>query len=254
VKSLLRNSQPGFTLLEIIITLIIASILGAMVYPYFGSIFTESVTPIARLNSVFEIHKAMENITADYNNHTIWQASTSYSIDSIVTPTTKNWHFYRCTTAGTSGASEPTWPTAAGGTVTDGGVAWTENTPPKWVQLTMYSIGDFVIPTTKNGHRYRCTTAGISGASEPTWPTAKGGTFIDGTVTWTESGKLAVLKDNIATLNYGSYTVVENKYIKFNPSSNLEEDIVSGDPENILKVKIKNDLDETLTALFTSED
>jgi len=254
MKSLLRNSQLGFTLLEIIITLIIASILGTMMYSYFGSAFIGSSTPIARLNSVFELHKAMENITADYNNHTIWQASTSYSIDAIVIPTTKNWHFYRCTTAGTSAASEPTWPTAAGGTVTDGGVTWTEDTRPNWAGLTTYSMGDFVVSTTKNGHRYRCTTAGTSAASEPTWPTTKAGTVVDGTITWTENGKLPVLKDNIDALTYGSYTVVENKYIKFNPSSNQEEDIVSGDPENILKVVIQNDLGETLTALFTSED
>jgi prepilin-type N-terminal cleavage/methylation domain-containing protein len=254
MKSLLRNSQPGFTLLEIIITLILASILGSLVYSYFGSAFMRSSTPIARLNKAFHLHEAMENITADYNNHTIWQASASYSINAIVISTTKNWHFYRCTTAGTSGASEPTWPTAAGGTVTDGGITWTEDTPPKWGQFTIYSIGNFVVPATKNGHRYRCTTAGTSGASEPTWPTTKAGTVVDGSVTWTENGKLPVLKDNIDALNYGIYTVVENKYIKFNPSSNQEEDIVSGDPENILKVKIQNDLGETLTALFTSED
>ena len=194
MKSSLRNSQPGFTLLEIIATLIIALILGSLVYTYFGSAFTESGTPITRLKSAFELHKAMENITADYNNHTIWQASTSYSID------------------------------------------------------------DIVIPTTKNGHRYRCTTAGTSAASEPTWPTTKAGTAVDGTVTWTEDGKLPILKDNIDALHYGNYTVVENKYIKFNPSSNQEEDIVSGDPENILKVKIQNDLGETLTSLFISKD
>ena len=254
MKMLPRNSQMGFTLLEIILTLIIASILGSLVYTYFGSAFTESGTPITRLKSAFELHKAMENITADYNNHTPWQASTSYSNDDIVIPTTKNGHRYRCTTAGTSAASEPTWPTTKAGTVVDGTVTWTEDTPPDWEVLTAYSIDDFVSPTTKNGHRYRCTTAGTSAASEPTWPTTKAGTVVDGTVTWTENGKLPVLKDNIDALNYGSYTVVENKYIKFNPSTNQEEDIVSGDPENILKVVIQNDLGETLTALFTSKD
>lgn len=32
---------------------------------------------------------------------------------------------------------------------------------------------------------FRCTTAGTSGASEPTWPDTPGDTVVDGTVTWT---------------------------------------------------------------------
>lgn len=52
-----------------------------------------------------------------------WVASTAYAVDDLVQPTTPNGHFYKCTVAGTSGSSEPTWPTD-GTTVTDGGVTW----------------------------------------------------------------------------------------------------------------------------------
>ena len=54
-----------------------------------------------------------------------------------------------------------------------------------WEASTAYSVGDFVAPTTQNGKRYECTTAGTSDSSEPTWPTTAGGTVEDNTATWT---------------------------------------------------------------------
>lgn len=55
--------------------------------------------------------------------------SAAVSLNQTTVPATMNGHMYRCTTAGTTGASEPTWPTTSGGTVTDGTVVWTEMTP-----------------------------------------------------------------------------------------------------------------------------
>jgi len=57
-----------------------------------------------------------------------WAASTAYALNAYVLPTTRNGRIYRATVAGTSAASEPTWPTTDGGTVVDGGVTWTEQT------------------------------------------------------------------------------------------------------------------------------
>lgn len=54
-----------------------------------------------------------------------WQASTAYSLGDAVRPTTRNGYAYECTVAGTSGGSEPTWPTTPGNTVVDGTVTWT---------------------------------------------------------------------------------------------------------------------------------
>lgn len=63
-----------------------------------------------------------------------WEASTAYALNEGVVvpgwsdnqteaaPTNINW--YKATVAGTSGSSEPSWPTVAGNTVTDGGVTW----------------------------------------------------------------------------------------------------------------------------------
>ena len=58
---------------------------------------------------------------------TTWAVSTAYTSASYVIPTTPNGRFYHCTTAGTShAATEPTWPTTKGATVTDGTATWTD--------------------------------------------------------------------------------------------------------------------------------
>lgn len=61
-----------------------------------------------------------------------------------------------------------------------------------WRPTTTQAVGDRMLPTetNKNGHFYRATsiTTGITGSTEPTWPTGAGATVTDGGVTWTESG------------------------------------------------------------------
>jgi hypothetical protein len=52
-----------------------------------------------------------------------WSGSTAYSLGDIVMPASPNGHSYRVVSAGTSGGSEPSWPTG-GGSVSDGGVVW----------------------------------------------------------------------------------------------------------------------------------
>jgi hypothetical protein len=55
----------------------------------------------------------------------VWTASTAYSVGAKVSPTTANGYYYECTTAGTSGTTQPSWPTTEGATVQDGTVVWT---------------------------------------------------------------------------------------------------------------------------------
>ncbi|MBI5523373.1 MAG: hypothetical protein HY910_12150 [Desulfarculus sp.] len=57
---------------------------------------------------------------------TRWAASTAYALNDLRIPSVPNGHYYKCTTAGTSAASAPTWNTGSGGTTSDGGVVWTE--------------------------------------------------------------------------------------------------------------------------------
>lgn len=59
--------------------------------------------------------------------YTAWAASTAYTVGAVRRATTlqASGLVFRCTTAGTSGASQPAWPTDIGSTVTDGTVVWT---------------------------------------------------------------------------------------------------------------------------------
>lgn len=57
---------------------------------------------------------------------TTWAATTAYAVGDIVRKVTGNGHLYRCIIAGTSAATEPTFPTVSGQTVVDNTVTWAE--------------------------------------------------------------------------------------------------------------------------------
>ena len=54
----------------------------------------------------------------------LWYPSTLYEPYQYVRPSTPNNYQYVCVSGGTSGATEPTWPTTVGHTVTDGTCTW----------------------------------------------------------------------------------------------------------------------------------
>ena len=100
-----------------------------------------------------------------------------------------------------------TWPNApqalAGNSNSIGNATGSVNlTVNKWAATTAYSLmnTDIIPNATQNGYTYRCTTAGTSAGSEPTWPTTIGNTVVDGTATWT----------CVRSLQYMSYRGVEN--------------------------------------------
>jgi uncharacterized phage protein gp47/JayE len=53
-----------------------------------------------------------------------WVASTVYTVGDVVLPTTANGYLYICTVAGTSGTTEPTWPTTVDTSVVDNAATW----------------------------------------------------------------------------------------------------------------------------------
>ncbi len=88
--------------------------------------------------------------------------------------------------------------------------------PPVWTASTAFTVrevrdtatGSVVKPTTFNDRHFKCTTAGTSGSSEPSWNLTIGGTTSDGTVTWTtiRAGTIEVTVD--AVTSNGVFTVV----------------------------------------------
>lgn len=168
-----------------------------------------------------EAIQALVDLSTGTLEYTAWAAATAYDEDDIREPTVRNGYLYRATDSGTSDAGEPTWPTTIGDTVVDNGVTWEcwsriptyewddlytavtgelaplinapasfwhePQTRTAWVTATAYAIGDVIIPTTANGHRYICYDAGTSGGVEPTWPT-NGTTVADGTAGWRDMG------------------------------------------------------------------
>lgn len=127
----------------------------------------------------------------------------------------------------TSGASEPTWPTTPGDTVVDNNVTWQNigpiikpwepnitvpidevrtptspgtvyfervaNIEDVWQASTVYNLNDLVVPVGPQGLPYVFIAdsvggTGLSGSSEPTWPTTVGATVVDNDVTWKNVG------------------------------------------------------------------
>ena len=78
-----------------------------------------------------------------------WTASTAYTVreprdtitGSVVKPSSFNDRHFKCTIAGTSGTSEPSWNTTVGGTTVDGGVTWT-TIRARTIEITVDAITD----------------------------------------------------------------------------------------------------------------
>ncbi len=290
MKKLAGKNEGGFTLIEVIAALVIGAITAAMVYSYFNTSLSGSVEPIQRLQQANNLQLVMENIIADYNRlnevniRYKWRSANPYHLNAVVLPSSgidnnasavsNNGRYYKCTTAGTSySLGQPSWTTTANLTSTynDGTVQWRE-AGRVWQGNVTYAANDIVAPLANNGHFYKCTfttagmTSGLSGAGEPSWPTATSGTVADNVITWVEAG--TILKSTKATTNienlyenlpvaggtsatYGdNYTLMAKEFIKFDAANVATTTGVT--ENNMLRVTIKdNNSGKTLTSIFT---
>ena len=63
-----HRNERGFTFIEIIVTLIIAAILGVMLIQFMGSSVSGSAENVQRIKEGFELNQDMEEITRDYRD------------------------------------------------------------------------------------------------------------------------------------------------------------------------------------------
>jgi prepilin-type N-terminal cleavage/methylation domain-containing protein len=198
MKYVSATNESGFTLIEVIVTILVVAIFGAMMIVFLSDSLVKSSQSVRKLTKVSDLNKVMQNIIQYYNKY------------------------------------------------------------PKWRSGTTYATGNFIVPTVRNGHFYMCKPpGGTSGASEfSSWPLS-GDTGPDNTITWTESGLLPDLnavKTSIGAENsnqanaYGTYHVEKNTCVHFLVSDSEQNDGTCS--QNILKVTIRSDQGEALTALF----
>jgi len=151
-------------------------------------------------------------IIPDPASGNVWTLNSLTALGAKINPSSLAKLVAECTTAGTTGATEPLWDTLSlvkGSTVVDGTATWTmvEVETLCTGAVTGYQLGHWsanmagvisaagppvvsatiVAPSdaTANQHAV-CTTAGVAGAIAPIWTgLAVGATVVDGTITWT---------------------------------------------------------------------
>jgi hypothetical protein len=115
-------------------------------------------------------------------SYPVWTASSVYAINSVIAPIAANGYYYIATQAGTSGTSEPTFPTTVGATVADDSVVWQNGgtlvsaapAPPGCAHLSVYA-GSLWMFNTGISNSGPATNTGTG-----TVPIVKAGSGLDG--------------------------------------------------------------------------
>jgi hypothetical protein len=128
--------------------------------------------------------------------HTSWTPAVG-TITRATAPTIANERCFICIVSGAVGGTEPSWVNTAGAKTTDGSATWMEctghpalnadlgSTPLSSANRSGAQVLGNLIKNNAATHLFICTTAGTTGAGEPTYTTTTGGTTTDSGCTWT---------------------------------------------------------------------
>jgi prepilin-type N-terminal cleavage/methylation domain-containing protein len=240
-------TKSGFSLIEVIVTLVIVAIVAVMIATFFNKSITQSSVPIARLNTSARLNEAIELITAQYTRSPQWTPNTPYAAGAIILPPTLARTGLQYTTAAacTSGITVPNdWLQAS---VSDNTCTWTPNgAAPSlinqaWRSGKQYYKNAIIVSGAYQYVSKIGTGIGTTGSNAPTWTSA---TTIGSTVpppvppdavTWQFSGAAPTIimqtliggegTDVTQTLSGKevSYRVIENRFIKFVDGANLND-------------------------------
>ncbi len=134
-----RRSERGFSLVEVIVAtaiFVVVLVAALMLYDRSTNTFRRGIEAAdTQQNTRVSFDKLLTDLRMagfDYDRDgfpsaaagTVWTASRVYAVGDIVVPVVVNGFNYRATIGGTSGGSEPTWPTTIGDLRVDGGVTW----------------------------------------------------------------------------------------------------------------------------------
>ncbi|MCX7804472.1 MAG: PKD domain-containing protein [Planctomycetota bacterium] len=84
-------------------------------------------------------------VGGSYTGVATWAPDTPVAENTVVMPTAANGYVYLCLKAGTTGSTEPTWPTLIGYRVTDNDVEWVCVAPPGDITHTYTSPGLYMV-------------------------------------------------------------------------------------------------------------
>lgn len=127
--------------------------------------------------------------------------------------------FFKCTTAGNSGASQPAWADGNGVQVPDNTMVWTNiGAQQTWPGAnTLVSVATVIVDS--NGNTQTIVTPGKSGAVAPAWATVQGAGTVDGGAFWTNSGPFSAAGTAPWIYSFAGKNSVDNSLSTASPLS-----------------------------------